>query len=639
MPEKQELVLPLDPRLRERWVELSRLTQVVATGARPSSINHLLEEETAREPSSPVAPAYRLWAAENLSREGRYEEALKIYDLVLEVDQSAEGLLGLDFGRSALHHKAGAAARAGRIDLAITTCRELAEGSGNPAEAFLEAGRFAEEAGRSDEAAALYRRAAESKPSGLDSAEDKARRALLRMQDARTPFFAGVAKLTDLLTTAVETQDPQALRGLASRTHFAAGPAGGHLVFEDDTVLDHLCAELAARTIRVEPHLLGQGAKRYLFTRGWQGLWFRDRVGFALVHGARGWQWTGVLLTVATDPWRERWMPRNQRTNQPLPLELLAPWPASERFTAGGLEDFALKSAAVLAAGIFGPIVAEGFSLQDCGYGTRGFYYNEGPTHQDEDAFAIDFTRYRRGVPFDNESGGTPVLAAADGLVVTACGGTSSGDDSASNTVEIQHPDPTNGQPRFLSRYLHLAGPNLLSVSMGMAIATGERVGLMNDTGNSALDHLHFSIHDQNVPFPGAGSACSGITRGTSVRPTPIDGEILADSDSGKCVLSSNLERNLVRAATGRITMLRAHELGTGFGPPGDSLDAEVIVFLDSQPGEFFGLSLRSDEHEPSRRSMVALLRDAFANDAVVRLEFQRTGRSGRRILRAQRTD
>lgn len=170
-----------------------------------------------------------------------------------------------------------------------------------------------------------------------------------------------------------------------------------------------------------------------------------------------------------------------EASNQPLPFTLQAPWPAGTSFKAGGIADFAAKSAAVLAAGPFaGGLLALGFARSACGFGPRGFYYNSplSSTHRDGHAFAIDFTRYRHGVPFDNVSGGTPVLAPAAGVVARADAACPSGDSSLSNTVEILHHDPVTGaDDRYLSRYLHLAGPFLLSVSVGMPVVVGQRLG------------------------------------------------------------------------------------------------------------------------------------------------------------------
>jgi hypothetical protein len=87
-------------------------------------------------------------------------------------------------------------------------------------------------------------------------------------------------------------------------------------------------------------------------------------------------------------------------------------------------------------------------------------------------------------------------------------------------------------------------------------------------------------------------------------------------------------------AAEGRITLLRVHDLGTGYGPPADHLDAEVIVNLDSEPEKAFGLQLRTGAERPKAEGMLALLRDAFARDRRVRIDFMRNGCRTGRILR-----
>ncbi len=81
-----------------------------------------------------------------------------------------------------------------------------------------------------------------------------------------------------------------------------------------------------------------------------------------------------------------------------------------------------------------------------------------------------------------------------------------------------------------------------------------------------------------------------------------------------------------LQAAVGRVTLLRVHDVGTGFGPPGDRLDGEVVVFLDSEPEKAFGFRLREDADRPAAEGMLGLLRDAFNTNRVVRLEFTRTG-------------
>lgn len=129
------------------------------------------------------------------------------------------------------------------------------------------------------------------------------------------------------------------------------------------------------------------------------------------------------------------------------------------------------------------------------------------------------------------------MLAPRGGTVSFVSDGEANGSDTASNTVEIHHGDPNDptNDDRYTSRYLHLEGPNRIPVSVGMAIFTGNRIGLMDDTGMSFMSHLHFSIHDRQILVP-------GFSRGGSVRPTPMNGVALGDDDSGKCVCSTNVE-------------------------------------------------------------------------------------------------
>ena len=204
---------------------------------------------------------------------------------------------------------------------------------------------------------------------------------------------------------------------------------------------------------------------------------------------------------------------------------------------AGGLLEYIAQQAAILGTP-FGGFLLAYLASRRCGFGVRGFYYNQRPTHTDEDAFAIDFTRYRRFVPYDNELGGTPVLAVRDGLVVRVSAGSVVGHPDVPNLVHVAHLDPANPNDtdRFRSIYLHLAGPFLIDVSEMMPVIVGQRLGLMDDTGNSLLHHLHFSMHDRNLPHP-------SVSYGRSVRPTPMSNVRLEDGNSGTCLRSNNVER------------------------------------------------------------------------------------------------
>jgi len=89
-----------------------------------------------------------------------------------------------------------------------------------------------------------------------------------------------------------------------------------------------------------------------------------------------------------------------------------------------------------------------------------------------------------------------------------------------------------------------------------------------------------------------------------------------------------------LQATTGQISLLRINDVGTGYGPPEDFLDAEVIVLLDSEPEKAFGLQLRSDANRPMADGMLGLLRDCFNRNRPVRLEFLRTGCRTAQIVR-----
>ena len=206
--------------------------------------------------------------------------------------------------------------------------------------------------------------------------------------------------------------------------------------------------DLSRGSVEVGGSLLGSGDKRYLPTRGWAGTWFRGDVTFMITRAPRGWRCTGVGIVGVHTRWLERWRPAVERPNQPLPFPLLA---RGRLITspAGGLTHYIGQQAVILAAAAtawpFGMIAAAalalGYSSNPCGFGPRGYYYNQWPTHDGEDAFAIDFTRYRRYVPYDNESGGTPVLAARGGIVSHVVAGFPWGYSGDANLVHIEHPE------------------------------------------------------------------------------------------------------------------------------------------------------------------------------------------------------
>ena len=73
---------------------------------------------------------------------------------------------------------------------------------------------------------------------------------------------------------------------------------------------------------------------------------------------------------------------------------------------------------------------------------------------------------------------------------------------------------------------------------------------------------------------------------------------------------------------TGKIVFLRAHDLGTKFGPPTDQLDVEAVFCLNAIADGAFGFQLRNDNNLPARQAMFSLLRDAFVNNLPVTADF-----------------
>ena len=69
---------------------------------------------------------------------------------------------------------------------------------------------------------------------------------------------------------------------------------------------------------------------------------------------------------------------------------------------------------------------------------------------------------------------------------------------------------------------------------------------------------------------------------------------------------------------TGRIVFLRAHDLGTKYGPPNDQLDVEAVFILNAFGEGAYGFQLRNDDNLPAREAMFSLLRDAFVNSLTV---------------------
>jgi hypothetical protein len=99
----------------------------------------------------------------------------------------------------------------------------------------------------------------------------------------------------------------------------------------------------------------------------------------------------------------------------------------------------------------------------------------------------------------------------------------------------------------------------------------------MDDTGNSVLNHLHFSIHDWDLPRAGA--------HGASVRPTPLSGVRLEDGDDGACVRSTNVEYREppiieVTDFAGQNWVITPEALAVSEDPPAKVEDQKFLLVL-----------------------------------------------------------
>lgn len=97
--------------------------------------------------------------------------------------------------------------------------------------------------------------------------------------------------------------------------------------------------------------------------------------------------------------------------------------------------------------------------------------------------------------------------------------------------------------------------------------------------------------------------------------------------------LSPNMQ-GVIRTATGNITFLSVHELGSGYGPPSDFINVEVVIKLDSMPGKAFGFQLRRGTRYAANKAMLEIVRTAFEEGEPITIDYVYLNRSNSVILR-----
>ncbi|MCT1478636.1 VCBS repeat domain-containing M23 family metallopeptidase [Microbacterium sp. p3-SID336] len=104
-------------------------------------------------------------------------------------------------------------------------------------------------------------------------------------------------------------------------------------------------------------------------------------------------------------------------------------------------------------------------------------------------------------------NGGTPILAAYDGVVRTRTYNGGYG-----NYTDIEHPGG------YVTRYAHMAGTPWYAP--GTKVLRGQQIGVVGNTGNSAAYHLHFEVWLNGRVWSGIndGFTClSNVTRGGTI--------------------------------------------------------------------------------------------------------------------------
>lgn len=98
-----------------------------------------------------------------------------------------------------------------------------------------------------------------------------------------------------------------------------------------------------------------------------------------------------------------------------------------------------------------------------------------------------------------------------------------------------------------------------------------------------------------------------------------------------------NVDIGNLLAVEGKPTFLRVHDVGTGWGPASDFLDAEVVIKLDTVPDRAFGFQLRNDVRKNEHHGMLDVVRDAFNRNQRIRIEYVRTGLRNGRVIRVSK--
>lgn len=186
-----------------------------------------------------------------------------------------------------------------------------------------------------------------------------------------------------------------------------------------------------------------------------------------------------------------------------------------------------LAIVAVLAVviGAFAPVFADG---QPASAATDGqmVYPASGNIQSKVGDGCRDNYRAHDGIDISNQ-GGTPILAAYDGVIKTRTANSGYG-----NYVDIEHPGG------YVTRYGHMASPGMQAP--GTRVTRGQQIGVVGKTGATTAYHLHFEVWRNGSVYAAInnGFTClANVSRGATI---PMTFPGLATASNPSTVLSAD---------------------------------------------------------------------------------------------------
>jgi cell wall-associated NlpC family hydrolase len=139
--------------------------------------------------------------------------------------------------------------------------------------------------------------------------------------------------------------------------------------------------------------------------------------------------------------------------------------------------------------------------------------------------------RLHTGQDLSSLPGAGPVVAAADGIVISA-----DWDKDYGNIVSVRHGDGV------VTRYGHLASIDR-DIVPGARVGIGQRVGMEGSTGTSTGLHLHFQVEVNRTPV--------NPVRFMADRGAPLDGKAIAPSKKAPSAASLGLSEDSAEGGVG----------------------------------------------------------------------------------------